>query len=214
MHKKLLLSFGIISPLVYIITVIIGALLRPDYSHLTHAISELTAAGAPNKFFLDSLFSIYNLLLIGFAFGLLGLIRNHANQHWTGKVGVYLILLIGLFGLMTNLFFPMDQRNVAPTIIGIIHLVLAGLLSLGTILSALFLGLWMRKTASYKMLGDYTLITCVLILLSGGFAAAAAANVSTIMGAAQRITIGLFLVWIFVLGICLKTIGSQQIDTV
>jgi hypothetical membrane protein len=213
MNKKFLLSFGIVAPLVYIITVIIGALMRPDYSHLTHAISELTAFGAPNKFLLDSLFSVYNFLLLGFGLGLLIFVRHHANQFWSGKVGVYLILLVGFIGLLTNLFFPMDQRNVTPTLTGNIHLGLAGLLSLGTILSTLFLGLWLQKTADHKALGIYTLITCGLILISGGFAAFSAANMPSIMGAAQRITIGFFMVWIFIMGIYLTITNSQKIET-
>ncbi len=210
MKNKLLLGFGIIAPLVYIGTVIIGTWLRPDYSHATHAISELTVPGAPNKLLLDSLFSIYNLLLIGYAAGVLSFVNHQKSKHWTGKWGSYLVLLVGLIGLSTNLFFPMDPRNEPATVIGTIHLILAGILSLGTILSTLFLGAWLTRIPHLKNLGIYTLVTCGLIFLSGGAAAAAAANVSPIMGILQRITIGIFMQWILVSAICLLWVAENK----
>lgn len=198
---RILFSFGVIAPLIYAGTVILGAWIRPDYHHATHAISELTAVGAPNKMLLDSLFSLYNILLMGFAFGLFRGFQRFANQHWTGKTGSSLIFVVGLIGLLTNLFFPMDARNEPATVTGIIHLVLAGVLSLGTILSTLFLGLGLIKVPYRKGLGIYSLITCGVIVLSGGIAAAAAANLSPIMGIAQRVTIGAFMQWLFILAI-------------
>jgi hypothetical membrane protein len=213
LNKKILFGLGILAPLLYGATVIIGAWLRPDYSHATHAISELTAVGAPNKLLLDSLFSIYNLLLIGFAAVFLANVEKQTNDHWTGKAGSYLILLVGLVGLLTNLFFPMDPRDIPATPTGIIHLVLAGILSLGTILSTLFLGLWMVRVSNHKTLGIYTLFTCGVIFLSGGFAAAAAANLSPMMGIVQRITIGAFMQWLVILGSCLLLTDGQPVKS-
>ena len=43
-------------------TVILGGLLRPGYSHISMAISELVADGAPNRTLLSSSFLLYNLL--------------------------------------------------------------------------------------------------------------------------------------------------------
>ena len=62
---------GCLPPLVYVGAVAIGGLLRPGYNHLAHAISELIAAGAPNKPLLNPLFTFYDILLAAFvpAFG-------------------------------------------------------------------------------------------------------------------------------------------------
>ena len=69
MLRKNLLYCGIIAPVLYIITVIVGAALRQDYSHIVNAISELISNGAPNKAVLDVVFNIYNVLLLAFALG-------------------------------------------------------------------------------------------------------------------------------------------------
>ena len=53
--KKYLLYGGIVAPVLYVVTIIVGGLIRPGYSHIANAISELTAAGAPNKALLDPL---------------------------------------------------------------------------------------------------------------------------------------------------------------
>jgi hypothetical membrane protein len=45
--QKLYPIFGILAPLLYISAVLLGGLLRSDYSHLSNAISELTVTGAP-----------------------------------------------------------------------------------------------------------------------------------------------------------------------
>ncbi|RLG33620.1 hypothetical protein DRN97_04620 [Methanosarcinales archaeon] len=46
---------GIISTLLITAANIVGALLRPGYSSVTQAISELIEAGAPNKILLDTM---------------------------------------------------------------------------------------------------------------------------------------------------------------
>lgn len=70
MLRKILLSCGIAAPILYIVTAIAGAAMRPnDYSHLVNAISELLSNGAPNKAVLDVVFNIYNALLLLFALG-------------------------------------------------------------------------------------------------------------------------------------------------
>ena len=58
MLRKILVSCGIAASILYIITAIVGAALRPnDYSHIVNAISELLSNGAPNKAILDVVFN-------------------------------------------------------------------------------------------------------------------------------------------------------------
>lgn len=84
MKNKVLMLCGILAPVVYVLTVILGGVLRPGYSHVSQAISDLMATGAPNKSLLDPLFALYNLLAIAFALGLFQHVRNdHQNR---GKV--------------------------------------------------------------------------------------------------------------------------------
>ncbi len=76
MLRKVLVSCGIAAPILYVITAVVGAALRPDYSHIVNAISELLSNGAPNKAVLDVVFNIYNVLLLMFAIGAYSAMKN------------------------------------------------------------------------------------------------------------------------------------------
>ena len=71
MRRIYLLLCGVPAPLVYVVTVILGGLLRPGYSQNAHAVSELIVAGAPNTSLLIPLFTLYDILLVAFGAGLL-----------------------------------------------------------------------------------------------------------------------------------------------
>jgi hypothetical protein len=47
MFRKILLYCGIAAPILYGVTVIVGAAMRNHYSHIVNAISELISNGAP-----------------------------------------------------------------------------------------------------------------------------------------------------------------------
>jgi hypothetical membrane protein len=47
MIRKILLYCGIAAPILYGVTVIVGAAMRNHYSHIVNAISELISNGAP-----------------------------------------------------------------------------------------------------------------------------------------------------------------------
>ncbi len=201
MSKKSLSILGIIAPIAYVTFVIIGGAITPGYSHTSQAISELTATGSPHKLLLDFLFSAYNLMLMGFGIGFLQYVNNKQPARLSGKAGSWCIIVIGAMGLLTNLFFPMDPRGASATFLGTAHLILAGLLSLGTILATLLVGIWFRKQPGNKRLGTFSLTACAIIVLTGGLAAAAAATRSPMMGLIQRITIGTFILWVLFFGI-------------
>ncbi len=48
--------------MLYIAMTIIGGTLRPGYSHIYHAVSELLEDGAPNKCLMDSILASSNIL--------------------------------------------------------------------------------------------------------------------------------------------------------
>lgn len=201
MDKKHLGIFGVMAPIAYVAFVIIGGAITPGYSHAAQAISELTASGAPHKCLLDILFSTYNIMLMVFGFGFLQDVRREPPPRRSGVAGSGCLMAVGALGLMTNLFFPMDARGAPVTIFGTAHLILAGLLSLGTILATLLVGVWFVRRPGHTWFGTASLVACGLIVLSGGMAAAAAATISPMMGVIQRVTIGIFMLWVFSLGI-------------
>lgn len=211
MTKKKLSILGIIAPIWYIIIVILGGAITKGYSHTLQAISELTATGSQHKLLLDVLFSAYNIMLMGFGVGLLQYVNGKPSPRLSGKAGSWFLILIGFLGLLTNLFFPMDARGASPTLIGNIHLVLAGLLSLGTISTTLLIGVWFSKQPGKKRFGTISFIACAVIVITGGLAAAAAASASPIMGIFQRMTIGTFMLWVLILGIKLTVHSDYEL---
>src|SRR3990170_1860649 len=68
--SRLLAICGIIGPIFFTTVVVTLALLRPGYSHLAQAISELGEVGAPNAIVQDINFIMLGLLTLAFAFGL------------------------------------------------------------------------------------------------------------------------------------------------
>jgi len=203
MKHRLLLFCGILAPVVYVGTVIVGGAIRPGYSHIAQAVSELIESGAPNKPVLDALFIVYNLLASAFGLGMFAVIRARGGNKGktSGSWGALLLVAIGVLGLAMTLFFPMDPRNAQATLAGTMHLVLAGIISLGTMLTILLIGLWLRNDPRLGKYWTYSLITDIVVFVSGGLAAASAASASKFMGFFERVTIGAFLQWVLVMAL-------------
>ena len=63
---QILAICGMISPIVYTLTWILGGFLRSDYSHIRDDVSSLTAVGAPRKRLFDALIITSSVLLFVF----------------------------------------------------------------------------------------------------------------------------------------------------
>jgi hypothetical membrane protein len=204
MKNRILLLSGILAPIVYVLTVILGGVIQPGYSHVAQAVSDLIATDAPNKPLLDPLFALYNLLAIAFALGFFQYVRSdHQNRgKVVGTLGALVLVAQGIFGLAT-LFFPEPAggMSAAITSVGAMHIVFAGLSSLATMLAILLLGFWFRNNQRLRAYSLYSFISVAAVFLSGGMAAISVANQSPIGGLLERITIGGFLQWLFVIAL-------------
>jgi hypothetical protein len=182
---------GVAAPLVYVTAIILGGALNPGYSHLSMAVSELIESGAPNTTLLDILFCAYGVLLIAFAWAEGMSVRGDGLRLLSA--GCVILGIIGLLGIIMTLFFPMDPRGAPQTAIGIIHLVLAGAVSLATILTVAFLGLGSKTRDGFWV---YSLVSTILLVLAGVAAAVLAVMGHPLLGLAERLAIGMFLQWI------------------
>src|SRR4051794_40781004 len=207
MSRKYLLACGMLAALIYVGTVILGGLLRPDYSHVAHAISELIAAGAPNTALLNPLFTLYDLLLAAFGAGLLLMIKASPEERGNrnGTWGAFALIVAGMLGVLMNLFFPQDPGGPPVTVTGTVHVALAGVLSLGTMLAMLWSGLWLRHLPGLRAYWIYSLVSLAVVFASGGLGAAAIATSSPFLGLVERVTIGAFIQWVFVIALKLAT---------
>lgn len=199
---------GILAPLFYVIAVIVGSLLRSDYSQVSQAISELIESGAPNKTLLDLLFIFYNALIIVFGYWLFKQLK--VKGRYGVQIGAVMLLTTGVLGLAMTLFFPMDPKGSEATLPGMIHLILAGIMSLLTILTILFIGFGFKNFPLLANLKLYSLITAIVVLVSGVMAALGASTESAYLGLFERITIGAFLQWVFVVALKLFLVRVKE----
>jgi hypothetical membrane protein len=196
--KKYLYTVGILTPLLYVFNVVLGGALWPGYSHVRQAVSELTMAGAPNLALMDALFTIYGFLLLTFSIGF--------SLSW-GKAGNRPLTISGAAlaacaaaGLAMK-FFRQDPIGEPLTFTGTMHLILAGITSLGTIFAIFFAAAGFRKLPYAGSLRVFSLVMGTIVLLSGGLTAAGTTQLPAVFGILERTTIGAFMLWLLVVSI-------------
>lgn len=194
MFRKFLVYCGLAAPVLYVITVIVGAAMRNDYSHIVNAISELLSTGAPNKAVLDIVFNIYNILLLAFAIGGFIVLKN---AHRLSRVSMSIFIATQIISLSWFLF-PMDPFGSKATFAGTMHNVLGGVVAFATILMPLLMGLGLRRVDGFRKYVVYSFITSAIIFVSGLTGVIAAGQGLHIFGLFERITIGSYEVWLFV----------------
>ena len=202
--KKYLIFAGILAPIVYVTTVVIGGLLRPGYSHIAEAVSELVAAGAPNKPLLSSLFVLYNLLCAAFGVGVLQYTAQ-TERKTSGRVGAISLILLGLIGVSLELFFPQDPGGPAVTFAGTMHIILASLASLVTMIAMVAIGLWFRNFPNLKGYTAYSLITFAVVFIAGG-SIPVLGMTNPYFGLLERIAIGGFIQWLFFIALRMRSL--------
>lgn len=193
-----LAACGIIAPIVYVSTVFLGGFWRPDYSHRSRAISELTERDAPNKGILDTLFVIYNILMILGASGIYQATNYMGGNFYSGAA---LLLTATCFSILMTIFpmDPMSRENSVPgTRSGRIHMGAAALVVLFIIIS---LGLFANAGINayrFNSWGVFTAICLTILMISGITSVVMAARLHPYMGLTERLTIGIYLSWFFV----------------
>ena len=202
MFRKILISCGIAAPVLYVVTAIVGAALRPDYSHIINAISELLSNGAPNKAILDVVFNLYNALLLAFAIGAYSTLKNSPR---VSRVAMGILIGIQLLSFSWG-FFPMDPLGAEATFAGTMHNVLGGIVALATIVMPLLMGLGFRHLDNFKKYAVYSFITSTIIFVSGLTGVILAGQGVLVFGLFERITIGSYEVWTFVTALNLMKI--------
>jgi hypothetical membrane protein len=210
--KKLLMLCGCSAAVIYVGTVILGGLLRPGYSHISMAISELVAEGAPNRALLSSSFLVYNILLTAFGVGLFLKVKGQSRGRIGGFVGSLALVLVGVAGILMELAFAQEPGGTATTFTAIMHFVMAGIASLGTMVALLGIGLWFRNIPEMKSYVLYSIISVAVIFISGGSSVPAMANHSPLFGLIERITIFTFTLWMFVIGLQMFQLENATSD--
>lgn len=204
--RKLLIYCGIAAPILYVATAIVGAALRPDYSHIVNAISELLSNGAPNKAVLDIVFNIYNALLLAFAIGAFSALKASPR---ISRVAIGILIGIQVLSFSWG-FFPMDPLGAEATFAGTMHNVLGGVVALATIIMPLLIGLGFRS--DFKRYSAFSFIASAIIFVSGLTGVILAGQGYLVFGLFERITIGTYEVWIFITAVNLLKFHMQPAE--
>lgn len=209
MLRKILVICGLIAPVLYIATAIVGAACRPDdYSHIVNAISELISNGAPNKAILDIVFNIYNALLLAFAIGAYSALKNMPR---ISRISMGILIGIQILSFSWG-FFPMDPLGAEATFAGTMHNILGGVVALATIIMPLLMGLGVRRLDGFKHYAVYSLISSAIIFVSGLTGVILAGQGFHLFGLFERITIGSYEIWILVTALRLLKVNEKLIQ--
>lgn len=196
--RRILFSSGLIAVVLYILHVIIGGFLWKGYNHLQQPISDLTAEGAPNQSLMLVFTTTYGILALIFAISIAILEKPLHNKMvaW-GSICFVMMHLVSLsYG-----FFPEDLQGQEQTFAGFMHIAVTALIVPFTIMTPLLLGLGFRKEENWKIFGNYSIITGVLILILGGTSAMVFINKYPFFGLIERLNIGTLQVWTLLLSI-------------
>lgn len=184
--------FGVAATLTYCVAVVLGAALYPGYSHLKDTINSLTSPSAPNLSLLNTLFALYNLSSLVFSVG-----WATRSPSATARASAILVSVAGFLGLILY-FFPQDAMGPPITTKGMIHIVIAGVLSLLIIAVILTRGIVERAEPPLKAMSAYSFVSVGVVLVTGALTAIAVGRSWPAAGLLERLTIGANLQWLTV----------------
>jgi hypothetical membrane protein len=199
MVRKALLICGVFAPLIWMAADVAASMQYPGYSYTDQAISELSAIGAPTVGVLSVTGSIYLILAVLFAVGVVLAAGDKRSLRYTG----FVLLALGAVGV-AGAFFPMNMRQAEKGFTDTMHVILSGVATVLLILLAIGFG----ATAFGKRWRIYSYVTIVVLIVFGAWAFIGApdieANLPTPwLGLRERINVYGFMVWMLALAVAL-----------
>jgi hypothetical protein len=207
MWKRLTL-FGILGSLTYALHVVLGGILWEGYNHLMQPISDLTAAGAPDRELLTIITGIYALFSIIFAVSALMYIRKTGSKLL--NAGFILFLCMHLVSAAYNLF-PEDLPNSALTFTGVMHIVVTGAVVPLAVLAPIFIGAAFRRLQQFKNYSLYSILTGIVMFVAGGITVVLMTNKMPYFGLFERINIGSLQLWMLLISLKLFTTKLENV---
>lgn len=205
--KRALIICGIASSFLYICADIVASIQWEEYSYTSRSVSELMAIEAPTRPFLIFFFSIYNVLIIAFGWGVCCVNQQTRNLKVTGLI----LILYGVIGIFGLYFFPMHLPGIEQemTLTDTMHLVTTGVIVL-----LIFLSIGFASTVKVKWfrIFSFTIIPLLLLfgILAGMDGAKIAAQLPTPwLGIKERVNIYGYLIWIIVFSSVMLRINRQ-----
>ena len=177
----------------------IMAVLRPDYSHLTKAISELGSVDAPRAW----IWNLLGYILPGMAVALLGLgIGNRFAKESGARVPAWALIASGLFMALSGVF-PGDFEN-RTSITMIVHAVGSFGSFLVFLVAAFSLPRVMRRFREWEPYVWPSLVLAAGSIVTGFL------RTGNAPGLGQRLGFACFFLWVAVVGYALYCDPGQK----
>lgn len=194
--RKFLVTCGIISPILFTFKIFIIGFFHPNYNHITQYMSELGAINAPYSIINNAGLSIGGILIILFLYGFY--IETYENKSLSSVIGLILIFISGLSFFLIG-FFPCDPNCINYSTIGIIHGYLSNTAQLPLIIAPLFLLSTFKRIKKWNNIYLFSILTIFFGLIL--FAIYKSYFFEGYTGLLQRISFGIPLLWIEIIGI-------------
>lgn len=195
-RNRSLLLLGILGPVVFVFNVVLGGIMTPDYSHLRHAVSELTQAGAQNIVLLSAFFILSALLML--VFGVAVYRKYHHNREHVATGGI-MIALYAVQAVLLASVFPQDPIGSEATFPGTMHLVFVGISALCIVAAILLVGFAVDQSSkTWRGFKVYSILSVVVMLVSGASTGILIANDIALLGLVERVTQLAYLQWFVV----------------
>jgi len=204
--QKVLLSCGVLAPLLYLGTDLLAGKLLKGYSFSSQSMSELGAAGSPTRPLVVGLTLVASVFMFAFGVG----VWRVAGPAIMPRVVAGLIIGNAVAGLIANLFFP-NQYGVRPEFgtPGVLLMFLSVLcFVLAMVFGAVAFHGWMR-ILSIAIPAAYVL----LAILRFATAAPAGAGTEELIGTQERTMGYSFLLWEMALSIYLLLLSSKGMES-
>ncbi len=194
-NRSLFLT-GIVGAAIFVFNVVLGGMITPDYSHLRHAVSELTQSGAQNTVLLSTFFILSALLFL--VFGVAVYRKYHRNRERVA-IGGIMIALYAVQAVLLASIFPQDPIGSEATFPGTMHLVVVGISALCIMAAILLVGYGVDQSSSlWRGFRLYSILSLVIMLVSGASTGILIANNIDLLGLVERVTQLAYLQWFVV----------------
>ncbi len=209
--QTILLSCGILSSVLYILTDLVSVAIWKDYHYTSQTVSELFAIDAPTRAFVVICFIIYAFLIYTFGIG----IWLSSEGRRSLKVAAALIIGKEILGLIGTIFFPIHLRGVAGNYSDVMH----GIVTAVGVFLFMFPAMIAGAVAFKGWFRIYSIVTMVLFICFGVMAGLMGKNLEAnlptpMMGIWERINIYGYMIWIVILSVKINKAVRDKIKSI
>lgn len=185
---------GLAAPVIFVSAIVVFAALRPDYSHLTNAVSELGVFDAPHAL----AWNLIGFILVGLLIALFGAGLGRATSASGGIDSAGLWLIVSGLGFAGAGAFPanMEARFASPWTI--LHLVMSTVCFVTFIVAAFAFGKRFSRLPAWTGMARISSGTAWLAIASMLLRA-----MPLMPGVMQRISFGVYLLWVLIMAMAL-----------